>query len=244
MAANSDLTKEDCIIWLKNLGLSTSGSKDELLSRMKKFQRFPNLVRKLQLKAERNYSFSCSLNPIDIPPISAKWTLDEKYLLFMNDKTFYTYASQKSEGSSGQQEKAAKMLQSRKIVNVKSIIQDTQNVYVKAIVKKSYGQESRPATTLFENGVPKKSHCPCPVGASGLCCHVLALLLYLKHFSETGEKMLELTCTQQLQKWHRRTGKGSIPMVPLKNIKLKSAKLKKKDGTIKCCRLSNFAFQT
>ena len=36
-------------------------------------------------------------------------------------------------------------------------------------------------------------------------------------------KILELTCTEQIQKWHRRTGKGSIPMMPLKNIKPKSA---------------------
>ena len=87
---------------------------------------------------------------------------------------------------------------------------------------------SRPAVILFQNGLPKKSHCVCPVGASGLCCHTLALLLYLKHFSETGEKILELTCTQQLQQWHRKAGKGSIPMVPLKEIKLKSAKAKVK----------------
>ena len=57
---------------------------------------------------------------------------------------------------------------------------------------------------VFFNGLtPKKAHCSCPVGASGLCCHVLALMLFLKHYHDTSEKIFELTCTQQLQKWHR-----------------------------------------
>ena len=34
-------------------------------------------------------------------------------------------------------------------------------------------------------------------------------------------------CTQQLQKWHRRTGSHSIPMVPLQELKPTSAKRKK-----------------
>ena len=97
------------------------------------------------------------------------------------------------------------------------------------MIKKSYGNTARPATILFKEGLPVKGHCNCPVGPSGLCCHVLALLLFLKHFHETKEKILELTCTQQLQKWHRRSGKGSsIPMVPLMDIKVRSASRKSK----------------
>ena len=108
-----------------------------------------------------------------------------------------------------------------------------QTVFVKAMIKKSYGEESRPAVIFFQELVPKKAHCNCPVGASGLCCHVLALLLFLKHYTDTKEKLLELTCTEQLQKWHRRTTKGSIPMVALKDIKLRSAIMRKqKQGII------------
>ena len=66
-----------------------------------------------------------------------------------------------------------------------------------------------------------KATCRCPVGLSGVCCHILALLLYLKHYTDTEEKILELTCTQQLQKWHRRSKKGSIPMASLNEIKPK-----------------------
>ena len=79
---------------------------------------------------------------------------------------------------------------------------------------------------LFEESLPLKAHCRCPVGFSGLCCHVLAVLLFLKHFHDTAEQLLELICTQQLQKWHRRSKKGPIPMDPLKEIKPKSATMK------------------
>ena len=72
-----------------------------------------------------------------------------------------------------------------------------------------------------------KGYCGCPVGVSGVCCHVLAILLFLKHFTETKETILALTCTEQLQKWYRRTKKGSIPMMPLRKIKVTSAKSNK-----------------
>ena len=95
------------------------------------------------------------------------------------------------------------------------------------MIRKSYGNVARQAVVYFEGRRPTKAFCACLVGTSGLCCHVLALLLFLKHYAETNEKVMELTCTQQLQQWHKRTNKGSIPMIPLMDIKIKSAKLQK-----------------
>ena len=115
--------------------------------------------------------------------------------------------------------------------------------YVKAPIKKSYGQETRPAILLFKNGFPVKAHCNCPVGVSGLCCHVLAVLLFLKHFHESGEKILELTCTEQLQTWHRRTKTGSIPMTPLKEISVKSARKKKSNLSVSAADPENSSFK-
>ena len=179
---NSELSKLDAAKWLSDLGLSATGTKEELLQRISRYKRYLN-------------------------------------------ETYRHYNSLKKQGSLGQQEKAHRMVQSRKIVCVKSLTD--QNIsYVKASIKKSYGHESRPATILFIDNVPKKANCPCPVGVSGLCCHTIALLLFLKHYTDTGEKILALTCTQQLQKWHRMS-RGSIPMVPLNQIKLKSAKMRK-----------------
>ena len=147
----------------------------------------------------------------------------------VNEAIFKTYCSFKHKGNHGQQEKAFRMLQSRKIVSVKPL-QENNELFVKAMIKKSYGTQIRPAVVSFHDSISQTAHCSCPVGLSGVCCHVLAVLLYLKHYSDTKEKLLELTCTQQLQKWHRRSKKGYIPMVPLNEIKPKSASLKMKDS--------------
>ena len=93
-------------------------------------------------------------------------------------------------------------------MNLKTFVNE-QVVYVKAMIKKSYGSMQRPTVIMFENGIPAKAHCSCPVELSGICCHVLALLLFLKHYYETGEKVQALTCTEQLQKWHRSSHKSS-----------------------------------
>jgi len=221
------ISKDQAVSWLKDLGVSTSGTKDELVERIRKFKRYPKLVDKLQRKCKSQYRFPCSLDPLSIPQVNANWQVIDKLLPKITQKSFLEYASQKLEGSQGQQEKAFQMVQSRKIVFVKTYQVDENTSYVKAMIKKSYGHESRPAVIFFSKGTALKGNCLCPVGISGLCCHILALLLFLKHYHETNEKLLELTCTQKLQVWHKRVSKGSIPMIPLKEIKVKSAKMKK-----------------
>ena len=119
------------------------------------------------------------------------------------------------------------MLKSRKVVSVKTL--ETQGAkYVKAMIRKSYGNMTRPVVILFFNNAPTNAHCNCPIGSCGLCCHVIALLLFLKHYKDTKEKILQLICTEQLQKWHKRTSKGSIPTMALAKLKLRSATRKKK----------------
>ena len=125
------------------------------------------------------------------------------------------------------------MLQSRKMISVKSIVDDN-SVFVRGVIRKSFCKDTHSAVLMFICGKPKKGCCDCVIGRSGLCCHVLCLLLFLKHFHDNNEELFELTVTQQLQKWHRRSGNGgSIPMMPLAEINVTSAKLKKgKDGKI------------
>ena len=221
--------KEKCAEWLTNIGQSSTGTVEELRNRINKFSSYPKLLKRLESKANRHYQFECSLNPLVIPPVTAHWTTSEELFPIVTDDMFRQYCSFKKQGNLGQQEKAFRMLQSRKIVTVKAIGVSAKT-FVKAMIKKSYGKHMRPAVISFNGIIPEKGHCGCPVGTSGLCCHILALLLFLKHYSDTKEKILELTVTQQLQKWHRRSRKGSIPMIPLKNIKLKSAKMKKRNG--------------
>ena len=220
--------KDECVKWLKDRGMSAAGNLNELQMRIRKTLLYPSLSEKLKRRAEKNIIFDTSLNLSDIPPITAAWSSKDELLPSMSSTNFKEYASKKREGSIGQQQKAYCMLTSRKIRCIKSFIEENGDTFVKALIKKSYGSESRPAIILFHQSVPFKAYCECPVGRSGLCCHVLAVLLFLKHFTDTKEKILELTCTQQLQTWHRRSTKGSIPtMVPLRQIKLKSAKAKK-----------------
>ncbi len=219
-------SKPEAVQWLANHGLGVSGNKKQLNDRIRLYERYPGLVRKLRQRFKYNRKFPCSLDENTIPPLTAPWKADDNILPKVTPFMFSKYASNKREGSLGQQAKAVQMLQSRKIVNVKTL-REVSKTYVRGLIKPSFGNDSRPAIVLFENSIPVKAYCRCTIGSSGICCHVLAILLFLQHFTETGEKLLELTCTQQLQTWHKRARKGSIPMLPLAQIKVKSAKLRK-----------------
>ena len=50
--------------------------------------------------------------------------------------------------------------------------------------------------------------CRSPAGLSGLCNHILALLLVLKDFTEVKHKILGLTCIEQLKKVASKIKKG------------------------------------
>ena len=60
--------KDECITWLKNRGISTSGSLQELKMRINRFKLYPLLAEKLRLKTEKNFNFGTSLDPVNIPP--------------------------------------------------------------------------------------------------------------------------------------------------------------------------------
>ena len=145
------------------------------------------------------------MDPFEIPGIKAKWSSDEKFYPFVNS-TFNKYCSFKHLRNKRQQDKAIRMLQSRKIVTVKTI-HEQSGIFGRAMIKKSYGTTVWPSVVLFQNSLPQKGTSSCPVGLSGLYCHILALLLFLKHYTDANENMLGLTCTEQLQKWHRRSKK-------------------------------------
>ena len=74
------------------------------------------------------------------------------------------------------------MLQSQKIASVK-IIMDSNKIFAKAMIKKSCGQQRRPAVVLFQDKQLQSAYCICPVGTSGLCCNVLCLVAFYKALS-------------------------------------------------------------
>ena len=110
--------------------------------------------------------------------------------------------------------------------------------YLLELWKKVIGATIWPAVVLFKILCLEKQHVSCPVGLSGLCCHILTLLLFLKHYGDANEKNLELTCTEQLQKWQRRSKKGSISLAPFKQLKPKLAGMKIKQNKILQTRCS------
>lgn len=67
------------------------------------------------------------------------------------------------------------MLCSRKIVGVKVLTGEhdanINKLYVKSVIKKSYGETTRKRVIQFDLGnIPVKSHCECPIGLSGIPC--------------------------------------------------------------------------
>lgn len=111
----SNYSREECSEWLKNIGQCATGNVQELQIKNRKFMRYPRLVKCLEEKANKNYKFSCSLDPTDIPPTTAKWCKKDEDLPLINEDIFKNYCKMKTYGSLGQQEKAIRMLQSRKL---------------------------------------------------------------------------------------------------------------------------------
>ena len=66
--------KEQCVKWLKEIGQSSGGTLEELRNKIKMYLRYSKLTNKLKAKANMYYRFKCSLNPLEIPIITAKWS--------------------------------------------------------------------------------------------------------------------------------------------------------------------------
>ena len=130
----NEFTREECIIWLNNIGQSTNGSTEELKNKIRKFSLYPKLVERLKKQTERNYEFKCSLDPSKIPEVNGAWKTGDEYLPKVSESMFYKYCSYKSKGNMGKQEKAVRMLQSRKIVNVKTFMEiSNADIFIKEL---------------------------------------------------------------------------------------------------------------
>ena len=133
------------------------------------------------------------------------------------------YQALKRQGILGQYRNALPMFNSRKVKTVK-VIREGEGIFVKAPIFKSFKPATnngitRPAVVLFRSGIPMKGHCQCSVRLSGLCCHVICLLIFLEHYASRGVTFSALTCTQKIQKWHR---KGVTKQTELCHIRLSS----------------------
>ena len=119
------------------------------------------------------------------------------------------------------------MLQSRKIVSVKTL-QDSSGIYIRGMIKKSYGTTVTPAVKYFQGNMPCKATCSCPVGLSRVCCHILAFLFYLKHYSDTKEKNIRVNMHTTPLKMASQIKEGFHPNGAIKRNRAKISKYEKK----------------
>ena len=110
---------------------------------------YPKLTNKLKAKANMYHRFKCGLDPLEIPKVTAKWSSNKMLYPEVSKDIFYKYCDHKKEANHGQQEKAFRMLQSRKKASVKKLTCETVT-YIKAMIKKSYGNNLRTAFLLLD----------------------------------------------------------------------------------------------
>ena len=77
--------------------------------------------------------------------------LDERHHPAVNEDVFNACCSFKHQGNKGQQEKALRMLQGRKIVSVITL-QESSGIYVPGMIKKAYSTTVRPAACYIFSG--------------------------------------------------------------------------------------------
>ena len=68
---------------------------------------------------------------------------------------------------------------------------------------------------LIQDSIPLKAYCECPVGVCGLCCHIIAQLLFLKHYAEIKRNFFGSALYRASTKWHCHSKKDPLPMMPL-----------------------------
>ena len=104
------IDKAQAVKWLRRLGLSCSGKKENLLARVEKYQKYPSLVKKLRANASWQCKFESSLDTINTSLPSSAWKTDFKLIPNVHQKMPHDYAAMRKEGSAGQQQKTKRML--------------------------------------------------------------------------------------------------------------------------------------
>ena len=88
-----------------------------------------------------------------------------------------------------------------------SIHRNTEGIFftgiVKAAMKKKVSYNYR--VKLDIQGEPENSHCECPSGKGphGTCKHIAAVMLMLQKFVSSGEVLVQKSCTETLQTFHK-----------------------------------------
>jgi len=96
-----------------------------------------------------------------------------------------------------------------------------QNICESIHHQKFWTRNNTPGSDFVQKNIPIKGHCTCPIGKCGVCCHIIALLMFLEHYNKTKTTNFALSCTEKLQKWHR-NGAGAGVATKTSHISLRS----------------------
>ena len=128
---------------------------------------------------------------------------------------------------------------------------DQRYFYFKAKCYHSFKKSEAPHAHRFAmcivSGQVIQATCSCKVGKVGYCNHVLALMFKACKFSlfdskstndlcQDDDKQLDLACTSQLQKWHKKGRGDKISAQPVMEVTISKTKLdetKSREG-VKC----------
>lgn len=220
-------TKAKCVDFLRTVkGAKLSGSKSELLSRVKGYTEHPEILESIQKAPQLTLTTALDIESID--ETSLHWNSDTNYLPSVTIDTVECYVKTRKQAAQALQEKGYRIFASRRIVSVATANVDQERLLVKAFVRPT--MEGKPARALwisFQHSKPTQAFCKCPAGKSGLCCHVSATLYALEEHTRSHNLTLELPCTSKLQTWHKnKPWKGNVTTI--ENIRVQSATKKSK----------------
>lgn len=201
---NADLTTWKTQEKLLKLKLKSTGTKAELVDRLRIFEENTKLLEKQLNDINKTYVFHTSLEESEVPPPTSAWSADRSLNPKVDSNTLSVYTGYKKQGSKGQFRKARRAFLSRKIKTVKSVKVGDQT-FLKGMIIKSFGQEiTRPVVVMVQKTLPVKGRCSCPIGKCGTCCYVIAILMFLEYYFKHIVCLLSLTVTQKMQTWHRK----------------------------------------
>ena len=177
------LSKERLQYYCNAPKLKVSGDTKELTQKLEPLAKCKKLFTKKVAAITKDYKFSTALDSNLIPPPSANWKVigrnKDEAVPIVTESTIKDYQKAKyAAGGKGSTER----LTNYSLLSVKATESSEHSgaLYVKGNILKSYtGSVSRPATILFVNNILVKVYCGCAVGKSGVCCHVIALLIQL-----------------------------------------------------------------
>ena len=234
-------TVEETKLVLGRFGAPTVGCKEELSARLHTIQSNPVLANKLvKNKSRKKSDANFPTLYWDTPHSTENWqtlNLDKFPHVKVSDQAITDHL-RNFRGIKAQRLKGSRMYYSRKVICPPKALDvkaggdvDHVGTYVRTQVRRSYSGESQVYIFFPGDGRCLRAKCTCPVGVSGLCCHVICTLYLLRDVSQGKQMLVEIVCTSKLQQWHRKGTSTKFPshqMKPIEHLPLRAPRQHRK----------------